>query len=352
MLRRLIRIVLLFLMVVLAVGGTRIIYRNQSQQIAFAPLPLTADGIAKPKVGALEFLGAWELKSGHNDFGGLSALTALRDGRFLAVSDAGIMAGFAPPHSGILQRAFIAPLPGAFAGDVNFRDRDSEALAYDPESGRIWISYEGNPAIRRMPSTFTRIDGVARPAAIRAWIGNGAGEALARLADGRFLLFSEGEDRADGSYDAISFSGDPIEPTSQAFRFGYWPPDGYKPTDAVQLPDGRLLMLNRRIGFPEGFSAKLTVLNPATIQEGKAVRGRVIATLAAPLLVDNMEGITLTQENGQTIIWMISDNNYNIWQRTLLMKFALNPPNQKPDTKKTDTKKPDLESPKPGFESL
>jgi hypothetical protein len=193
-----------------------------------------------------------------------------------------------------------------------------------------------------MARTFSRIDGVYRSAPLRAWDGNSGGEAIARLSDGHFLLFSEGQDRSDGSYEALLFSGDPVEPGMVAQRFGYMPPSGYKPTEALQLPDGNVLILNRRIGFPEGFSATLTLIDPADIAADETIKGRVIAKLTSPLLVDNMEGMTLTEENGQAILWMISDNNFNILQRTLLMKFALILPKKKPDVEETT----------PGFESL
>ena len=99
MVRRLGFIVLLLLLAILAVGGTRQIYRNTDQSIIFTRLRLVQDGDAPSKVGALEFLGAWEMKSGNMDFGGFSALTALNDGRLLAVSDAGTMIGFVAPVS-------------------------------------------------------------------------------------------------------------------------------------------------------------------------------------------------------------------------------------------------------------
>ena len=118
-------------------------------------------------------------------------------------------------------------------------------------------------------------------------------------------------------------------------------PLGYRITDASQLPDGRLLLLERRIGFPEGFTAKLLILDPAKITRDATVAGTVIATLAPPLLVDNMEGLAITQEQGRSIVWLVSDNNFNAIQRTLLMKFALNLPNKKPEA---------LDA--PGFDSL
>jgi hypothetical protein len=345
--KRILRLLILFLLIAVAVGGQRIIYPNNTQAIAFKTLPLVSDGKASAKIGALKFLGAWELLSNNRSFGGFSALTALRDGRFLGVSDAGMMIGFDPPGTQTGIASFIAPLPAAFGKKVGFLDRDSEGMTLDPTSGQLWISYEGRSAIRRMPPSFSRIDGVLRSAVLRAWDGNSGGEAIARLADGRFLLFSEEQDRSDGSYDAVMFTGDPVEPNSRAVRFGYRPPNGFKATDAVQLADGRVLILNRQLSFPVGFTIKLTIIDPDEIVENEPIKHRTIATLASPLLRDNMEGMTLTQENGQSILWIISDNNFNIFQRTLLMKFALNLPQNT-----QETKKPDVDETKPGFESL
>jgi hypothetical protein len=335
------RLALLFALAVLAVGGVRVIEKNRSQNIALVPLALDSANPKRTRAGALDFLAAWELKSDNTDFGGISALVALRDGRFLGVSDAGALIGFGLSNNSQVDRPFIAALPGA-VGKAGFQDRDSEGLTTDAGSGRIWISYEFKHAIRRMPASLSRVDAVTRPALMRGWRSNSGAEALVRLRDGRFLVFAEGGGDVDNAYPAVHFSGDPAEQGSAAFSFNYQPPSGYRPTDVTQLPDGRLLMLNRRISFPNGFTAKLTLFDPAGIKPGAVVSGQVIATLAPPLLVDNMEGITTTQENGRTIVWMVSDNNFNIIQRTLLMKFALRLP---------DIKKPEAHN-APGFESL
>jgi hypothetical protein len=61
------------------------------------------------------------------------------------------------------------------------------------------------------------------------------------------------------------------------------------------------------------------------------------------LLVDNMEGIAVKQSGNDTIIWLISDSNFNILQRTILMKFRL--------SEREDNKKPEAVA-APGFESL
>ena len=337
---RLLRLLLIMTLAVLAIGGARTTYKNVSQNIALTPLLLDESDPKRTKVGALSFLGAWELQSDNNDFGGISALVALKDGRFLGVSDAGTLIGFGKSGDARADRPFIAALPGAFSKGNTFKDRDSEGIAYDPVSGRVWVSYEHTHAIRRFPASLSRVDGVARPATMRGWPSNSGAEALVRLTDGRFLAFAEGGPD-DGVYPAIQFSGDPVEAGTTQFPFLYRPTTGYRITDATQLPDGRLLLLERRIGFPDGFTAKLLILDAAKIARDATVSGEVIATLAPPLLVDNMEGLAITQEHGRTVVWLISDNNFNAIQRTLLMKFMLNLPNKKPEA---------LDA--PGFDSL
>ena len=340
MLNRFLRLSLIFILAALAIGGARTTYKNTSQNIALAPLLLDETNPKRTSVGALRFLGAWELRSDNGDFGGISALVALKDGRFLGVSDAGALIGFGMSGDARADRPFIAALPGAFSKGNTFKDRDSEGIAYDAVSGRVWVSYEHSHAIRRFPASMSRVDGMIRPATMRDWPRNSGAEALVRLNDGRFLAFAEGGP-VDGIYPAIQFSGDPVEAGTTQFPFRYRPAQGYRITDASQLPDGRLLVLERRIGFPEGFTAKLLMLDPAKIARDATVSGEVIATLAPPLLVDNMEGLAVTQEKGRSIIWLISDNNFNAIQRTLLMKFALTLPNKKPEA---------LDA--PGFDSL
>jgi hypothetical protein len=339
--KRLPRIALLLLLLLAAVGGHRVYSLNYSQQIELVPLALDERDPERKKVGALTFLNAWELRSDNSDFGGISALIITREKRILAVSDAGTLIGFTLGQTDRMEESFIAALPGAFGENIDYRDFDSEGMAYDPASGRIWISYEARHAVRRLSPSLGRIDGTKRLTFTKGWSANGGVEAIARLHDGRFALFAEKHQRADGSNSAYLYSGDPIEAGSQATPFGYRAPDGYRPTDATTLPDGRLLILNRRIGLPDGFSAKLAILDPAGIEADKALTPQVIATLASPLLVDNMEGLAITHEDGRIVVWLISDNNFTAFQRTILMKFALDLPNKKPEAETA-----------PGFETL
>jgi hypothetical protein len=335
------RLLILAALFVLAVGGTRTVYKNRSQAIALSLLPLDSSDPARRKVGSLSFLGAWELKSDNGNFGGISALIALKDGRFIGVSDAGTLIGFGLKGDRSADRPFIAALPGAFGPGMGYADRDTEGMAYDPTTGRIWISYEMKHAIKRFPPSMARIDGSLKIPGTQNWYKNSGIEALARLPDGRFVAIAEGGGEG-GVYPAMLYSGDPVEPGTVPFDFRYRPPDGYRATDATPLPDGRLLVLHRRIGLPNGFTAKLGIVNPKTMMRGSIVESEIIATLAPPLLVDNMEGVTITQERGRTIVWLISDNNFMALQRTILMKFTLEGAN---------TKKPEAIG-APGFDSL
>lgn len=336
------RLILAIALAILAVGGVRTIYPNSSQNIALRPLPLDPAHPGQRRVGDLIFLNAWELRSDNEDFGGISALTALSDGRFIGVSDAGTLIGFGLNNDDRIDRPFIAPLPDSFGPGKTYRDRDSEGITYDADSGQFWVSYEAKHAIRRFSRSFARSTGLVRPYEMLNWPSNQGPEALIRLQDGRFIMISESLEN-DDSHQALLFSGDPAEVGSDVVKFSYRPPAGYRVTDGVQMPDGRLLLLHRRVGLPNGFATKLAVVDTKGIAKNKRVDGQVIATIAAPLLIDNMEGVATTRDGRDTIIWLISDDNFNVFQRTLFMKFRL--------SERSGKKKPEAVV-APGFDSL
>lgn len=336
------RIALVLPLAIVSVGGVRTIYPSVSQNIALRPLALDHAHSGPRRVGDLIFLNAWELRSNNEDFGGFSALAALPDGRFVGVSDAGTLIGFGLANDDRTDRPFIVPLPDSQGPKVTYEDRDSESLAYDPGSGQFWVSYEAKHAIRRFSRSFSRSTGIVRPREMQGWPPNKGAESIIRLADGRFIVIAESLEE-NNTHQALLFSGDPVEPGSSIARFTYRPPAGYRVTDGVQLPDGRLMILNRRIGLPNGFAAKLALVDPLSIAKDELVAGKVVATLSAPLLIDNMEGISVTKDGPSTIIWLISDDNFSIFQRTLLMKFRL--------SERQAKKKPEAVA-APGFESL
>jgi hypothetical protein len=341
MISRISRLFLALTLAVLAVSGTRTVYPSSSQNIAMRPLDLDPAHPGPRRVGDLVFVNAWELQSANAEFGGISALLAMRDGRFIGVSDAGTLIGFGLTDDDRIDRPFIAPLPESVGPDLTYQDRDSEGITYDPETGQFWVSYEANHAIRRFSKSFARRTGYVRLGGKHHWAKNKGVEAVARMADGRFVAINENLEQ--GLHEGFLFSGDPVESGTVKTSFDYRPPKGYRVTDISALPDGRLIVLNRKVGFPNGFSAKIALLDPADIGVMETVEGRVITTLASPLLIDNMEGIAVSVANESTIIWLISDDNFSVFQRTLLMKFRL--------SERQAKKKPEAVA-APGFESL
>ena len=290
--------------------------------ILFKPLALDSRDPARTKLGALTFLGGWSLDSPNRGFGGISAIH-IDEGAVVALTDAGALIRFSLPK-GTSVRGSIDPLPVGIGAPVAKRDRDTESMAlFD---GRAWIGFEWRGAIRRYVTasgTGWRSDAHHAPAAMRAWPNNSGAEGVVRLKGGRFLVFSEGAMRKDGTSEVLEFDGDPAVAGTAARSLGYRAPPGYRLTDAAVLPDGRLLLLNRRFSLFEGVSAKLVVALPPRPGAAAIVAGDEVADFAAPVTVDNMEALSVTREAGRTIVWIASDDNFSPLQRTLLLKFAL-----------------------------
>jgi len=286
------------------------------------PVPLDPDDPAHRVVGRLRYLAGWQLTSRQRDFGGYSALRVTGD-RFFALADTGHYLRFRMAEPGMISESRFGKLPAFPAYGSGRGDRDSESMTVGPE-GDIWIGFESHNAILRYQADLLQLHAIAWPPAMKGWSRNSGPEAMVRLDGGRFVVFAEGAVIGAQVHAALLFPGDPTNPRNVPFQFGYRAPlPGYVPTDAAQLPDGRLVVLHRRFGLFDGFSAAVAIVDPAMITPGGTVGGELVAELKPPLTVDNMEGISVVREGGRTILWMISDDNQMPIERTLLLKFTL-----------------------------
>jgi len=290
-------------------------------------LPLSTNDPALRRMGALAYLGGWELRSANPGFGGISAMLVSPPGDVLALSDSGILMGLHVGPGEARRRPFIAPLP------IRPQDRDrpwwawdSESLTHDRATDRYWVGFELQQAICRYSPGFARVEACRTWPQIMAWPPTGSIESLARLPDGRFIAIGEMGMTADGRHDTLLFPGDPAESdTADPIHLRYTPPQGYRPTDAVALDAQHLLVLNRRLTLQELFTATIAIVDlPERLEPGMELKARTLARLAPPLLADNFEGLAISRENGRTIIWVVSDDNHEFFQRTLLLKFGLN----------------------------
>jgi len=310
---------------------------NDSQYVALAPIQLDSSAPVRTRVGRLEFLGGWTITSDNHEFGGISSMLVMPDNRVLMLSDNGTLVGFtldAAKNRAI--RPFIAPLPDGPAkpNEHARKNWDSESLLHDPETGQFWVGYEHQHSIWRYGHSFSRTESANFPEIMQNWPENGGAEAMLRLSDGRFLVFSESAKYPEGGFQALVFDGDPSEPTSKAVSFGYRPPDGYKLTDAALLDDRTALMLHRRFTPLHGVSAILSIAQLADFKPGKVATSIPIATLKPPLKVDNMEALAVSHDGNETIVWLASDDNFSGLQQSLLLQFRLL--EDRPGPKKAD----------------
>ena len=298
-----------------------------------ASIPLSARQIAldpedhaRRHVGDLQFLGGLDLRSDEAAFGGLSGLSVTADGRLAAVSDRGrwftarIVRNDAGRLVGLAE-ASLGPLRDAQGRPVRDAWRDAESLERLP-NGDWLVSFEGEHRVWRYPAEAGGLQGrpvpVSTPKAIRGAPANGGLEALAPLPDGRILMLAQGLKRDDGARAGWLVGDGEIE------ALGYRTAPKFLPTDAATLPGGDVLVLSRHFSVIGGVRARLERIPAGAIKAGVTVQGTLVARFERPLTVDNFEGVAVVQDDdGATLVYILSDDNFNFFQRTLLLLFRL-----------------------------
>jgi hypothetical protein len=308
--------------------------------VSATPLPLDRDDPGTSRLGALTFLGAVQLRSTNADFGGISALrigntmaTAPGSVPMLAVTDAGQWLAFTAVESGGrlagVRDALMAPILEPDGRPAASKTQgDAEALEWQSATGTASVVYEQNHRIAH----FAGID-PARPAslatppqriegqtAMTGWPANGGGEAMAMLPDGTRIIVGERPTRRDGSHVALLTRG------GSTREIGIAPVADHAPTDAVAIDATRILLLHRRFNLDgQGAAISLVDLAPALADDSAtaALPIRVLARWQPPTTVDNMEGIAIRREGDRLFVYVVSDDNFNSLQRTLLMKFEV-----------------------------
>src|SRR3546814_8352038 len=93
------------------------------------------------------------------------------------------------------------------------------------------------------------------------------------------------------------------------------------------------------------FTTIVALLDPADIRADGVVRSTQIGRVPKAL-ADNFEGAAIAVADGRTWLWLVSDDNYNNWQRSLLLQFELVglPPRRPDSTKAADRKSTRLNS--------
>ena len=307
------------------------------------PVAITATPIASfskvsdtAKHGRLVWRGGLVLSAEIATFGGFSGITLSADGRdLLAVSDAGGWLKARIDYAkGRPTGVSAASLGAILARDGKplrrNRDRDAEGIALANGTlakGEVLIAFEQNNRIVRYPVTNGVLGQPLKvtgpPPGLRKSARNGM-EAITVMKGGPFktrtVAFSE-HAGDNGRHAGWMWTGDKPLPLSIVSH------GGFALTAAASLPDGTLLLLERRFTIFEGVRMRMRRIDPTAVKPGAVLDGDVLLEADMSDEIDNMEGLAVhTDANGDTVLTLISDDNFNrILQRTLLLQFTLPP---------------------------
>lgn len=305
-------------------------------EIAAEPVPLDPEKPERARFGALEWLGTLELSAAGRDFGGFSGLAVDAAGkRLVAVSDIGrwltaeIVAseghaeGLAGARLGRLRNRDGEPLDGK-------READAEAIAFAEAgaiTGEAYIAFERDHRIVAARVTGEGVGGTRRRLRLPGEMGvvapNGGLEAIAMLhagpSKGRLLAMTEKHVDDDGNHVGWLLGGE----TPEAVRLKRM--GGFAVTGMTVLPEGDVIVLERRFRFTEGVKMRIRRVPAGAVRPGARLEGEVLLEADNRLEIDNMEGIAAHRDAaGRAVLTVVSDDNFNApLQRTLLMRFAL-----------------------------
>jgi hypothetical protein len=135
-----------------------------------------------------------------------------------------------------------------------------------------------------------------------------------------------------GTLLALSEQGLDIAGNIKAFLIGGPTPgkftvkrtDSYDISDAASLPQGDILILERKYEPDRGMMMRIRRIPLSEIRPDALVDGPVIFEADARYNIDNMEALSVHRSrSGDIILTLMSDNNFLPTQRTLLLQFAL-----------------------------
>jgi hypothetical protein len=310
---------------------------------AFVAAPVSIDVNARPiaafdprdrshvRFGSLEWRSGLVLTSAFRGFGGLSALRLDAKGeKFISLSDKGSWFTGRIVYSGREMKGLAdveaAPMIGPDGRPITARGWfDSESLALD--GSLVYVGLERVNQVLRFDFSkgFTRArsEVVPLPPAVKKLPYNQGLEALVFVPRGQPLagtLIAMSERGLDSQGNLIAFLiGGPT-----AGQFSVRRTNNFDISDAVLLPSGDLLILERKFSWLSGVGIRIRRIALKSIAPGALVDGPSIFDADLGQEIDNMEGIDayITPE-GDTVLTMVSDDNFSLLQRTLLLQFTL-----------------------------
>ena len=304
------------------------------RRIVVDATPLDALEIAAPTrtiFGPLEYRGGLALRAEAPRFGGFSALAFdPASGYLMSVSDHGwwlrakLVTKEGKPVG--LVDAEMAPVLGPNGKPVGRTKRfDTESLTM--HDGIAWVGIERAHDVLRFDvgreGLAARGQIVPLSAEAKKLPSNQSLEAVCYAAHGpaRGTLIAIAERARKG--ENLPTRGFIIL-GAQKGAFDLKRRDDFDITDCAFAPNGDLFILERRFGWFSGLAMRLRKIDPRTIKPDATLDGIVLMEAGPGTVIDNMEGLAITKnEKGETILTLISDDNFSMLQRTVLLQFRL-----------------------------
>lgn len=266
--------------------------------------------VTPTRLQGLELTKALRLSAKNRHFGGFSALL-VEDGTLMAVSDFGWLLTTTFDHVFGNGAAELQRLPGK-AGSGSKKFSDAESLARF--RGGLAIGFERDHRIEHIR------DGepiqVLRHPRFQRMSRNKGLEALATLPGDRLLAIAEKPINGRFPVFVIHADGRVDE--------GSLPKTGRHAITGADLgPDGQLYLLRRDWSLLGGISIRIERYQVDEAGFPRAETREELAAFDTASGIDNMEGIAVWEEGGQQKLAIISDDNFNPLQRTLLLFFDL-----------------------------
>ena len=301
-------------------------------------IPWNPDDRADMKADKLEWAGEIQIGSDDKSFGGWSGLAVSTDGStLLAVSDEGqwLTAQLLYDERGRLSgmgEAEIAPMLGLKGKPLTRKElADAEGLAVDdgdPLSSNAYVSFERAHRVWRYnlgkDGFAATPDQIVTERRLGRLNSNSGLEALTIMKPAeqgkppRLFLVTEDTRDPRGNVRAFITEGHSVKRLSVRLHAPY------RPTDIARLPDGDFLLLERRYSLMAGAGMQIRRIRKDDVKPDAIVDGDILLDVGQKRSIDNMEGMSVRQDQkGNVWIYVISDDNKNPLQRTLLVMFRL-----------------------------
>ncbi len=98
-------------------------------------------------------------------------------------------------------------------------------------------------------------------------------------------------------------------------------------SDCAVTPGGDLLLLERSFSTFQGVGMRIRRVPLGDVKPGATIDGAALIEADMGYQIDNMEGLSVHRAaDGALVLTLISDDNFSMLQRTLLLQFTLSEP--------------------------